>query len=94
MNSAEELKVHRYLDKAVKGTATMSDATIEQVVSHIRDSLKKQFGSFLDKEFRIRMSNIGRPYCQLWFLKNKPDSRIHPPAKMIMNFMITQVMLI
>ena len=32
MNSAEELKVHRYLDKAFKGTATMSDDTIEQVV--------------------------------------------------------------
>ena len=91
MNSAEELKVHRYLDKAVKGTATMSDDTIEQVVAHIRDSLKKQFGSFLDKEFRIRMSNIGRPYCQLWFLKNKPDSRIHPPAKTIMNFMIGDI---
>ena len=87
MNSAEELKVHRYLDKAVKGTATMSDDTIEQVVSHIRDSLKKQF-SPQQKDFRIRMSNIGRPYCQLWFLKNKPDSRIPPPAKMIMNFMI------
>ena len=72
MNSAEELKVHRYLDKAVKGTATMSDDTIEQVVSHIRDSLKKQF-SPQQKDFRIRMSNIGRPYCQLWFLKNKPD---------------------
>ena len=90
MNSAEELKVHRYLDKAVKGTATMSDDTIEQVVSHIRDSLKKQF-SPQQKDFRIRMSNIGRPYCQLWFLKNKPDSRIHPPAKTIMNFMIGDI---
>ena len=91
MNSSEELKVHRYLDKAIKGTATMSDDTIEQVVSHVRDSLKKQFGSVIDKEFRIRMSNIGRPYCQLWFLKNKPDSRVHPPAKMIMNFMMGDI---
>ena len=43
MNSVAELKLHKYLDKASRGLADMSDDTIEQVVSHIRDALKKQF---------------------------------------------------
>ena len=92
MNSVEELKIHRYLDKAIKGTATMSDDTIEQVVSHIRDALKKQFSKDeQDTKFRLRMSNIGKPYCQLWFQKNKPEARVKPPAKLVMNFMLGDI---
>ena len=74
MNSVAELKLHTYLEKAGKGLAGMSDDTIEMVVSHIRDALKKQFSREEDSTFRLRMSNIGRPYCQLWFQKNKPEA--------------------
>ena len=92
MHSVVELKLHQYLDKASRGLADMSDDTIEQVVSHIRDALKKQFSKEEENsEFRIRMSNIGKPYCQLWFQKNKPNERIHPPAKLVMNFMLGDI---
>ena len=91
VNSSAELKLHSYLDKANRGEATMSDDTIEMVVSHIRDSLKKQFTKKDNKGFRLRMSNIGRPYCQLWFEKNKPEDRVHPPSKRIMNFMFGDI---
>ena len=92
MNSVAELKLHKYLDKASRGLADMSDDTIEQVVSHIRTSLKKHFSKKeRDNTFRIRMSNVGRPYCQLWFQKNKPEERIHPPSKLVMNFMFGDI---
>ena len=88
MNSVAELKLHTYLEKAGKGLAGMSDDTIEMVVSHIRDALKKQFSREEDSTFRLRMSNIGRPYCQLWFQKNKPDKKVESP-KRILNFIVT-----
>lgn len=92
MHSVAELKLHKYLDKASRGLADMSDDTIEQVVSHIRTSLKKHFSKKeRDNTFRIRMSNVGRPYCQLWFQKNKPEERIHPPSKLVMNFMFGDI---
>ena len=92
LNSKTELKVHKYLDKVSNGLSTMSDDTIEMVVSHIRDALKKQFASIRkNSDFRLRMSNIGRPYCQLWFMKNKPETRVKPPAKFIMNMMLGDI---
>ena len=91
MNSVAELKLHTYLDKAGRGLADMSDDTIEMVVSPIRDALKKQFTKDeQDDTFRLRMSNIGRPYCQLWFLKNKPNEQIQY-SKKIMNFMLGDI---
>ena len=91
MNSVAELKLHTYLDKGGRGLADMSDDTIEMVVSHIRDALKKQFTKDeQDDTFRLRMSNIGRPYCQLWFLKNKPNEQIQY-SKKIMNFMLGDI---
>jgi len=62
------------------------------VTSHIRDALKKQFSSSRkDEPFRLRMSNIGRPYCQLWFQKNKPEERISPPNTFVMNMMFGDI---
>ena len=90
VSSSQELKVHRYLDKATRGLVGMSDDTIEQVVSYIREALQKQFSPREDK-FRLRMSNIGRPYCQLWFMKNKPETRVHPPANRVMIMMLGDI---
>ena len=92
LNSPIEIKVHKYLSDVIKGTASMSDETIEMVTSHIRDALKKQFTKKEKTEpFRLRMSNIGRPYCQLWFQKNKPEKKISPPNTFVMNMMLGDI---
>ncbi len=92
VSSRAELQIHSYLNKVISGDANMSDDTIEMVVSHIRTSLKNQFNKKRGKEpFRLRMSNIGRPYCQLWFEKNKPEKRIKPPTKFIMTMMFGDI---
>ena len=44
MNHPAELALHQYMEDAVSGKTTMSDTTIDQVASDIKDALKRQFG--------------------------------------------------
>jgi hypothetical protein len=90
MNHPAEIKVHQYLSNVQAGEATLSDAVIEQITTDVRNALVKQF-SKRDKEFRLRMSNIGRDYCQLWFDKNDPDAAVPFSTNFIINMMIGDI---
>ena len=92
MNHPAELPIHQYLDNASNGKTTMSDETIEQVAQDIKDAMKRQFGggSRRDK-FRLRMSNIGRPTCQLWWEKNHPEKALPKPTTFVMNMLIGDI---
>ena len=75
MTQLNELKIHQWLQDVLLGSAAMSDETIERVVDDIATALSKQFKeSRKGQAFRWRMSNVGRPYCQMWYDKNKPDT--------------------
>jgi hypothetical protein len=37
------------------------------------------------------MSNIGKPTCQLWFAKNKPEKALPKPTTFIMNMMLGDI---
>ena len=92
MNHPAELPIHQYLDNATKGKPTMSEETIEQVAQDIKDALKRQFGGGNKRdEFRLRMSNIGRPTCQLWWEKNHPEKAIPKPTTFVMNMLIGDI---
>jgi len=92
MNHPAELALHQYMEDAVAGKTTISADTIEQVASDIKDALQRQFGSDgRSGEFRLRMSNIGRPSCQLWYEKNKPEAAIPLPTTFIMNMMLGDI---
>ena len=92
MNHPAELALHQYMDSAVKGDSTMSEATINQVAADISDALKRQFGGETKRgDFRIRMSNVGRPTCQLWYEKNKPEVALPFPTTFIMNMMLGDI---
>ena len=68
MNHPAELAINQYLEDATSGKSTMSEETIEQVGKDVMDAMRRQFGSGKGRdEFRLRMSNIGKPTCQLWF---------------------------
>jgi hypothetical protein len=90
MNHPAEIKVHQYLSNVQTGEATLSDEVIEQITTDVRNALVKQF-SKRDKEFRLRMSNIGRDYCQLWFDKNDPDAAVPFSTNFIINMMIGDI---
>ena len=92
MNHPGELALHQYMTDAVNGKSTMRDETIQQVATEIADALKRQFGSGKSRgEFRIRMSNVGRPTCQLWFEKNRPETALPKPTTFIMNMMLGDI---
>jgi hypothetical protein len=92
INHPAELKIHQYLENAANGKSEMSDETIDRVASDIAAALKRQFGSGNKrKEFKLRMSNIGRPTCQLWFDKNKPEKALPKPTTFVMNMMIGDI---
>tara|TARA_S200002703_G_scaffold2987_1_gene4433 strand:+ start:285 stop:1136 length:852 start_codon:yes stop_codon:yes gene_type:complete len=92
MQHRGELAISQYLENASKGLTSMSDKTINRVGEEIKESLKRQFagGNKRDK-FRLRMSNIGRPSCQLWFEKNKPETALPKPTTFVMMMMIGDI---
>ena len=92
MHHPAELSLHQYMQHAVAGKTTMSDATIKQVADDVADALKRQFGSGKTRgDFRLRMSNVGRPTCQLWYEKNKPEVALPFPTTFVMNMMIGDI---
>jgi len=92
MTHPAELRVHQYMSDAVNGKSTMSEEVIEQVGNDVKDALRKQFGGGVKRgDFRLRMSNLGRPTCQLWFEKNKPETASAKPNNFMMNMMLGDI---
>tara|TARA_S200002703_G_scaffold41817_2_gene36270 strand:+ start:1467 stop:2321 length:855 start_codon:yes stop_codon:yes gene_type:complete len=92
MNHPAELRLHQYMDKAVKGDSEISEDTIKQVADDVSDAMRRQFGSGKSRgDFRLRMSNVGRPTCQLWYDKNKPEVALPLPTTFIMNMMLGDI---
>ena len=58
-------KVQLYLDKAAKEPVKISDKLVEEFGEACKSALRKQFSEERRREFKPRMSNIGRPLCQL-----------------------------
>jgi hypothetical protein len=65
----------------------VSEKIIEEAVSDFRNALNKQLNRNPEEKFRLRMSNIGRPPCQLQMEKSgaEPARR---PANHILRMMI------
>ena len=91
MNNPIELAVHQYLSKVKNADSILSEEIIDQITSDVRTALIKQFVDKRDTKFRLRMSNIGRSYCQLWFDKNKPEKAISPSSNFVINMMIGDI---
>ena len=90
MNHPAEIKIHRYLEDVRKAKRGMNSATIARIVKDVQEAVEKQFNQS-ERKFTMRMSNIGRPYCQLWFDKNQPEEGIDMPANFLMNMMIGDI---
>jgi len=92
MNHPAELALHQYMENAAKGKSTMSVETIQQVGLDVMGALGRQFGGGNKRdEFGLRMSNVGRPTCQLWFEKNEPEKALPLPTTFVMNMMLGDI---
>jgi len=56
------LKIQDYMQKATRGEVTISPSAIEDFAQECKDSVETQLNK--KREFRIRMSGLGRPLCQ------------------------------
>ena len=91
MNHPAELALHSYMEKAANGKSTMSEETANRIAEDVRQAVLRQFGESGSREFRLRMANIGRPTCQLWFEKNKPETALPRPTTFVMNMMLGDI---
>jgi hypothetical protein len=58
-------KVQLYLSKATKEPVDISDKLVEEFGEACKSALRKQFAEERRSGFKPRMSNVGRPLCQL-----------------------------
>ncbi len=92
MKHPAELALHQYMENAANGKSTMSVETIQQVGLDVMGALGRQFGGGNKRDkFGLRMSNVGRPTCQLWFEKNKPEEALPLPTTFVMNMMLGDI---
>jgi hypothetical protein len=91
MNHPAELLVYGYLQKAMNGEATMAEEVAKQVASDVEAALHKQFNSGPRDAFRLRMSNIGKPKCQLWYEKNDPADKKPFPPHFLVNMILGDI---
>ena len=89
MNHPAELALHQYMENAASGKSTMAVETIQQIGQDVKCALARQFGGGNKRgEFGLRMSNVGRPTCQLWFEKNEPEKALPLPTTFVINMML------
>jgi len=84
-----EVWTREYLSKLSAGEAPpVDDALIDQACEDFRNALLKQFNREGNRKFSVRMSNAGRPKCQLWFQKNHPEEGQAPSYDFIMKMLL------
>jgi len=88
MNHPAELSVYSFLRKAIKGETNVDLDVIEKVCDDVKTALIKQFNGGARGDFKLRMSNIGRPKCQLWFEKNDPEDKTEFPPHFLMTMLL------
>ena len=91
MNHPAELAIHSFLQNVMLGKASMNKATINRVAKDVKDALGRQFSGRGKKDFKLRMSNIGRKKCQLWCDKNEPENKIAEAPFFIINMILGDI---
>ena len=92
MNHPSELALHVLLQSVAAGRATVSEEILDQVAADVKAALKKQLSSGPRAgNFSLRISNLGKPRCQLWFEKNKPEAATPMQPFFLMQMLIGDV---
>ena len=59
--------LQNFLAQACKEPVSVSSDIVDEFGELCKEAFKKQFTQEREKEFRIRMSNVGKPVRRLWF---------------------------
>lgn len=60
-----ELQIAAFLDRSLDGPVDLPEEVVEEFGEACKDALRKQFTEPRNEGFTLRMSNVGRPLCQL-----------------------------
>ena len=90
MNHPAEVAIHSFLQNVMLGKASMDKAVVDLIAKDVGDAVSRQF-SGEKREFKLRMSNIGRKKCQLWFDKNRPDEKISDSPYFLINMILGDI---
>ena len=90
MNHPAEVAIHTFLQNVMLGKASMDKDILNLVSKDVEEALGRQF-SGEKRKFRLRMSNIGRKKCQLWFDKNHPDQKISDSPYFLINMILGDI---
>ena len=71
-------KVQSFLKEATDDSVVISEELIEEFGELCKSALRKQFTDKREKSFRARMSNVGKPLCQLQMEKSDTESEGQP----------------
>ena len=71
-------RVQMFLAEANKASVKVSDDLIEEFGNACKEAFKKQFTEERQKKFKYRMSNIGKPLCQLQMEKSGAEAEPMP----------------
>jgi len=88
-----DMRLMAYMQSAESGVAVMQPSTIDKALADTRVALDKQFNQAQahNKGFFLRMSSVGRPICQLWYQKNRPDIKMDKPYNFKLNMVMGDV---
>ena len=90
MNHPAEVAIHSFLQNVMLGKTSMDKDTLDLVSKDVRDALSRQF-SGEKRTFKLRMSNIGRKKCQLWFEKNHPEKKQPDSPYFLINMILGDI---
>lgn len=83
-----EVRVKNFLKKAAEIPPDAElDALIDEAGENFKNALRKQFQQ-QRRDFGIRMSNVGRPSCQLWMQKHRPEKQESKSYDFIMKMLM------
>ena len=71
-------RVQMLLTEANKASVDISSQIVNEFGEACKEAFKKQFTDIRDNKFRIRMSSIGRPLCQLQMEKSNAEAEPMP----------------
>ena len=74
----------------MSGKARVDSSILDIVANDVKESLDRQFSGG-KRKFKLRMSNIGRKRCQLWFDKNQPDEKLSDSPYFLINMILGDI---
>lgn len=66
-------QLQHFIGEAANGKAFLTEEQISKAGESYKETLRKHFTKQEDKGFTLRMSSVGKPFCQQWMDKNEAE---------------------